>query len=211
MGKKFLFFIFLILIINLNGILAISFSPGDLIYKIDVGKEECKTINLNSESQTIAIFDKWAENIEQQRKPNLYTKTAEYHGLSLSYPKQISEGKEIRVCISGKYPGNYYGIIILQEEQIGNAIMQGGVWINVLITGNSINNEKKEQTQETTPGEAVQEKITENNSGITGAVIGALQRNIWVTATIFLLILIILYLLVLVHNKGKKTNGIMRF
>ena len=202
MRKILLLFIFLFLIINLNSVIAISFSPGDLIYEINAGEKECKIIIINSASPTITISNRWAENKSQQRIAGLYNKTSNYHGLSLDYPKEIkSKDKQFEVCISGKYSGEFYGIIIIQEEQVGNTIMQGGVWLKVIIKGD---NYKPENWTEDT--EEIQ-KTSENNAGITGAVIGAFQRNIWTIAIIFFLILILIYSAVLIHKRRNNANN----
>ncbi len=199
MKKTFLFFIFLFLTININNVIAIQFSPGYINYELEINQKECKNIMINSDSPILSISDRWAENKSQLKQPGLYTKTSDYHGLSVDYSKEIkSRDKQFEVCISGEYSGEYYGMIILQEEQVGNAIMQGGVWINVSVNGD--NSKPESETKNQLLEQNTNEKIS--GSGITGAVIGAFQRNILSAVIIFVLILIILYLLV--NNKRKK-------
>jgi len=208
MRYNFLFFIFYFLIIISNSVLAIEFSPGYLNYEMEINQILCKNITVNSNSDFLNISDRWSENEDHFKESMYYTNTSDYHGLSLDYLKVIKSGSKFSVCISGNYSGEYHGLLIMQEEQVGSTIMRGGVWLNVSINGDyskpkdSYTNIKESITAK----EAVQEKTSENKSSITGSVIGIIQRNIWTTAIIFILIAIIAYLLILAHNRKKQNQ-----
>ncbi len=130
---KTLFFIFLF-VLMLNGVIATGFSPSSLVFELGQNQEECKMITVDSISETINISDKWAENKGIEWKVNLFEKDANYHGISINYPKELSQNeKQAEVCLSGSNVGEYHGVILLREEQQGNSIVQMGVWIKATI------------------------------------------------------------------------------
>jgi len=140
----FLFFLILIIYIYIGETLAIGFSPSNLIFDLEQDKEECRTISLNSDSETITLSDKWAENKDIEWKVNLFDIDASYHGISISYPEELSlNEREVKVCLSGNKIGEYHGIILLREEQKGTSIIEMGIWLKAII------NEKQESSPNT--------------------------------------------------------------
>lgn len=130
----FYFFVFIFLISFIDEVLAVGFSPGSLVYKLPVGKEECQTISLTSDSETVRVSDKWAEDKNMEWKVSSFDTDANYHGLSISYPQKLTlNQRQAQVCLSGKEAGEFHGVVLLTEEQKGSSIIQMGIWIKVLI------------------------------------------------------------------------------
>ncbi len=133
--KKFILVFFLLFIISLNYASGISFSPSSLTYKIEQNTQTCKNITLTSNSEKITITDTWAENKETEWKTNLFDKTAQYHNLTITYDKELTKEERIlQICITGETLGEYHGAIILEEQKIGNSIIQAVIWMKVNIT-----------------------------------------------------------------------------
>jgi len=131
------FFLFFIIFLFSSVVLAIGFSPSSLTFNLNKGQEECKDITVSSESPTITVSDKWAENKDVAWNVNLFDETANVHGINLDYPNKInSDDNVVKVCLSGEDEGEYHGVILLQEEQTGNSIIQMAVWIKAIISNN---------------------------------------------------------------------------
>jgi len=98
---SFLFFIFLFLLM-LNGVIAVGFSPSSLVFELEPNQEECETIILTSDSETISVSDSWAENKDVEWKISLFEKNTNYHGISINYDNELSiDEREVEVCLSG--------------------------------------------------------------------------------------------------------------
>ncbi len=131
--KKLIFLLFLFLF-SLSLVNATGVSPSKLVYEIEPGEEMCQKISITSDSEKITVTDKWAENKDVEWRGSLFDKSASYHSLEISYDKELLEDeREIEVCISGEKLGEYHGIIIIEEELVGNTIIQMGVWLKVNI------------------------------------------------------------------------------
>jgi hypothetical protein len=193
--RFFIFLLFLGFITSLSLVSATGFSPTSLTFNLDKNQKECQTITLTSDSETIDVYDKWAESKDVEWSVSSFKTESSSHGLSLTYPKELSlNERKVEVCISGSKEGEYHGVLLMKEEQKGNSIMQAGVWLKVLIgkettnpqntatNQNSNPNTNTEQVQlavnENKKDENQQEKITETNNevktanGITGAAVG---------------------------------------
>jgi len=152
---KFYFLFFLFLLITLNGVLATGFSPGSLIFELEQNQEECKTITIMSESDSIEVNDIWAENKDVEWKVSLFEKDSNYHNIDINYNNQlVIEERSVDVCLSGSEIGEYHGVILLKQEQEGNSVVQMGVWLKVTIS-------EKQQT----PLEEPTITTTNENSG----------------------------------------------
>ena len=130
---SFLFFIFLFLLM-LNGVIAVGFSPSSLVFELEPNQEECETIILTSDSETISVSDSWAENKDVEWKISLFEKNTNYHGISINYDNELSiDEREVEVCLSGGKLGEYHGVLLLREEQQGSSIVQMGIWLKLII------------------------------------------------------------------------------
>ena len=130
---KSIFFIFLF-VMMLNGVIAVGFSPSSLIFNLEPSQEECKTIIINSESQTISISDLWAKNVDVEWKVSNFETLASEHGISIDYDSELSDGENsVEVCLLGSSVGEYHGVMLFREEQQGNSIVQMGIWLKVVI------------------------------------------------------------------------------
>jgi len=148
---KFLFFIFLFIILVMNTIIAVGFSPSSLTFELEQNVESCQIITLSSDSDMIGVSDEWAENEGVEWKVSLFDKDASEHGISISYDSELDvDEREVEVCLSGSEVGEYHGVILLKEEQQGNSIIQMGVWLKVIIS------------------EGIQEETPENNQDSSG-------------------------------------------
>jgi hypothetical protein len=194
------------LVILTTGVLAVGFSPISLTFNLEKGKQDCQKITLTSESETITVSDKWAENKDVEWKVSLFDKNADYHSINIDYPTALSvDEREVEVCLSGDKAGEYHGVLLLTEGQEGNSIIQMGVWLKVIITEPQQQQQSQTQTssssssessgggggggivtsnsqtnnnqnQDTTTTEQVNEEEN-NNAGITGAVIGGTGKS----------------------------------
>lgn len=231
--KQFIFFIFLILIFtNLFTISSLvgatGFSPSSLIYTLKPGENQCKTITINSESNTIAVEDKWAENKNVEWKVSEFNTGASSHGISISYPKQLSlNERDVNVCLSGNKIGEYHGVLLLKEEQQGNSIIQMGVWLKVNI-GETSQSQSSSTTTSSSSGSSTttsaasqntsnnatnngeQNQITENkeikNNGITGGAIGTIIVENKIIIIIFAVCVIIAGAFILIKRKRAREN-----
>jgi hypothetical protein len=132
---RFYFFIFIILIlVSMSFVHAVGFSPASLTYSLDVGEEQCQTVRLTSDSETITVEDKWKENTEIEWDIKLFTASVEDLGLLINYDSELTvDEREVEVCLSGSRIGEYQGVLLLTEEAVGNSIIQMGVWLRVNI------------------------------------------------------------------------------
>ena len=74
-------------------------------------------ITINSESETIAVSDKWAENKDIEWKVSLFNESASYHNIDISYDELLENESQVEVCLSGENLGEYHGVLLLTEEQ----------------------------------------------------------------------------------------------
>ena len=121
-------------------VLGVGFSPSSLIYNLEKGQQDCQIVSIISDSDTISIEDKWAENKDIEWKVELFETSASEHGISINYPSSTIEN-EIEVCLSGNNVGEYHGVLLLREEQEGNTIIRAGIWLKAII-----NEEEQEET-----------------------------------------------------------------
>jgi len=92
-------------------------------------------ITINSESETIAISDRWQRIKDVEWKVSLFNNSADSHGISINYPSQITnEENQVEVCLSGSKTGRISRSLLLREEQQGNSIVQMGVWLKAIIS-----------------------------------------------------------------------------
>jgi len=131
---RFLFIIFIIVLISTNLVCAVGFSPSSLVFELEQGEEACKVITLNSDSEIIIVSDGWVENESFEWKINNCNQSADYHGLSIDYDNELSvDEREVNVCLSGENVGEYRGVMLLREEQQGNSVVQIGIWLKATI------------------------------------------------------------------------------
>lgn len=183
----FTFLFFVIFMLSLNLISSFSFSPTDLSFNLKPNEEECQKITIESESEIVALSDKWAESKDQSWSVGGFKTEASLYDIFIYYPLELSKTeREFEVCLSGETLGEYHGVLVLKEEQVGNSIIQMGVWLKVIIseTGKikvtpvsdttSLEALKKNETQiSLRVNEITDEANKSNNSGITGSVIGS--------------------------------------
>lgn len=113
--------------------MAVGFSPTSLIFNLNPGGEDCQMITINSESETISVSDKWAENKDIEWKVSLFNESADYHNIDISYDELLENESQVEVCLSGENIGEYHGVALLTEEQSGNSIVQVGVWLKAIV------------------------------------------------------------------------------
>jgi len=161
----FYFFIFLFCLNSLSFVQAIGFSPSSLVYNLGVDEESCESISLSSDSETIMISDKWAENNSVEWRVGLFDYNASFHGINVNYDGELSvDERNVEVCLSGSGVGEYRGVLILREEQKGNSIIQMGIWLKV-----NISEKTGEPAQETPPQDSG--SGSSNSGGSGGGII----------------------------------------
>jgi len=229
----FYFFIFIMLISLINRVSAVGFSPGNLVYKLPVGTEQCQTISFSSDSE-ISISDKWAEDKTMEWKVSYFDKPALFHGLTIKYPEKLSlDQRQAQVCLSGKQPGEYHGVVILREEQKGSSIIQMGIWIKAIIGSDQEiataelnktnkpnknitinleepiidqNNQDQETNLSQSSGTVVVSKDSNPVNLITGAFIGTNHQINYKTISIILISIIIIYIIILIFKKNRRPS-----
>jgi len=113
---------------------ALGFSPANLVYIVGQNQELCQHIQIESSSEIITVEDAWAENPDIEWKVDLFEHSALDHGLTISYPTELSlEERDIEVCISGAELGEYHGATIIREQQEGDSISRAVVWLKVVV------------------------------------------------------------------------------
>jgi hypothetical protein len=139
--RKILFlFLFLFFI---SGAYSTSVSPSSLVFKLPSGETSCKTIRIDSESSTVSVVDNWAENKDVEWKTANFGTLAEEHSIQIEYDDLLeNEENSVEVCLSANVDGEYHGVILLREEEEGNAIMQIGVWVKLFISDEFKKNEE---------------------------------------------------------------------
>ena len=119
----------------INVVGAVGFSPSSLTFDLNKGEQSCQVITLSSDSETIAVSDKWAENKDIEWKVGLFNSNASDFSIFINYPKELSiDEREVEVCLSGSQIGEYHGVLLMKEEQEGNSIIQMGIWLKVIIS-----------------------------------------------------------------------------
>jgi hypothetical protein len=163
-------------------ITAIGFSPENLVYNSSIGQKQCQIVTINSDSKNIIVSDKWAENKDTPWNPNLFNVSASDNELSISYDKKLSiNDRTIEVCISGKKAGEYHGILLIKEEQVGNSVVQAGIWIKAVISDG---------------------KDKSFLSSITGAAIGLGNTKVILVPLVFIIVIVLL----IIYIKNKKRD-----
>ncbi len=196
----------LLITIMANFVSASGFSPTSLIFNLSPNEKSCQTITVTSDSEKIIINDGWAENKNVEWKVSLFNGTAGYHKLTISYPKELTSQRTAEVCLSGEKTGEYHGVILIKEAQVGNSIIQMGVWVKATISGTPAsptstsasssggsgtsttsttptNNTTQTQTQKSNEEE---QTTTAGSNPITGAVVGTNESNKMKTAVFFI-------------------------
>ena len=133
--------IIVLLIILIANVDALGISPSSLSYNQSIGEEKCLQVTVNSVSANISVSDLWAENKDVEWKFFLFDTSSTTHGLSLNYLTELPIGeRQFNVCLSGSKAGEYHGVLLLSEEQVGNSIIQMGIWLKVTISEGTIVN-----------------------------------------------------------------------
>lgn len=161
--------------------MAISFSPTKLEFNIEKNQEVCNNLTISSDSPTLSVYDVWADNRDVEWEVTNFEESAETHGITISYPKTLSDPENsVVVCISGIKEGEYHGAIIFREKQEGNSITQAAIWLSVSVgeeasfgsesvsggtSGDSNNNpNKKIDSVIEEDGEIIEETVKEGNT-----------------------------------------------
>lgn len=226
--KKEIIIISILAILLVNFVSASSFSPSSLTFNLNPGQKQCQSISITSDSSTITINDMWATDKSVAWKVSLFTSSASSHSISIDYPTSLSiNQRTVSVCVSGTEIGEYHGVILMKEGQVGNSIVQMGVWLKVVIgsgststnsgttqtqtttTTNQATSNATNTTQTTTPQTAqetsdqqantTQEQIPQT-SLMTGGVLGVSLKNTSVLI-IFIAIVVIAAIIILGRNK----------
>lgn len=155
--------------ISLSLISAVGFSPTSLEFELLPGEEGCGSVSVTSDSDTISITDKWAENSSVEWKVSLFNTSSSELGLKMEYDKSLAlNERNAEICVVGEKIGEYHGVLLLREEQEGNSIIQMGIWLKVEIV------EKK-----TPPPEPIPAIVTNTGGGGGGGgTIKNLTQNI---------------------------------
>lgn len=184
----------LFLIVNVS---ASGFSPTSLIFNLSPNEQSCQKITITSDSSKIIIEDKWAENKDVEWQTTKFNEYASYHGISINYPLELSDERVFEVCVSGSDTGEYHGVILIKEEQVGNSIIQMGVWVKLIVsdetsastltstssetqtssgtsagTGTSTTTTDTEQQAQETETQKTTTELESQNSPLTGAATG---------------------------------------
>lgn len=201
------YFIFLSLIFFIAGVSAASFSPSNLVYLVEKNEESCQVITLESDSDSIEVFDVWAENKDVEWSVGKFDTSASSHGLSLNYDQELSTSeREVEVCVSGSRDGEYRGAIIFKQEQEGNSVVQLAVWLKVVVgeiergtttlasSGSGSSGSERESVSEQISGPATTElsaRLAEEENLITGSAGNAGESSrsgwmFWIIGIIFI-------------------------
>jgi len=187
---------------------ATGFSPSSLTFNLNKNSESCQNITITSDSENITVLDSWAANNNVEWKVSSFNTSSTEHGLTLSYPKELSKSERvIGVCLSGANAGNYKGVLLVREQQVGNSIVQMGIWLKVNISevisqdtnvnngnsagtgsdvpsgdsGSAISNAKSATANSEKNSDAVDTKAAtandNNGMGITGAAVGVIENK----------------------------------
>jgi hypothetical protein len=222
----------------IGGVLAVGFSPSNLVFNIPIGKQECQTITLISDSETITVSDVWAKDKTIEWKVSSFDTSASDHGLSISYPKTLSlNERQVQVCLSGTEAGEFHGVVLLAEEQKGSSVIQMGIWVKALI-GNENQIAEANARQEITTNNQLTTNQTINQSNqlaasntnvessgtvvvnsenknpfnlITGAVIGTNGSINWLTILIILIVVVILAITIMIFRRKRKPEWEKKF
>lgn len=178
---KFFLFFFLILglLLSSSYAYAIGFSPTSLIFELSAGEEDCANVYLTSGSETISVSDGWAQNKDIDWKVGLFKRDPSYHGITINYPNELAVGeREVEVCLSGRYNGEYHGVILFAEEQEGSTVSRAGVWLKLTVTGSKEINPNLGKDAFSSENEVISEEILpgdqdsgEGLSSITGGIV----------------------------------------
>jgi hypothetical protein len=170
--KNFFIFLFIFLLPIVNSA-TLSMSPQQIDFQGNTGEKICNQINLKTPDEATLIGEtNWAEKGYLERKLKNHNLLEEDLDLIIEYPKiiKIINNKSIEVCITGKKPGNYHGIILYRIE---DKPIRVGIWMNVSL-------EKKGILR--TTGKIIDDKSNNNSNffiGITFLLLLIFLALIW--------------------------------
>ncbi len=217
--KKTAILLAILSIVLIGNVSATGFSPSSLTFNLSPNQKQCQEIKVVSDSEGITVLDSWAKDKDVEWKFALFNDTASSKEISMDYPKSLSlTERTLDVCLSGRQIGEYHGIILLKEEQLGNSVVQMGVWLKVIISGSQNSQtttpslqqqttittnqfqEQPEVNQEGNTDNSSQQNTDGQDSLITGGVTGVIG-SVSITGLILLIIVIILLTLIAFRKK----------
>lgn len=172
----------------------LGISKASLEIMGDVDEKICSDLNLFSgDLIQVSGSDLW--NLKNSRDLNDYTLNSRDLELVVEYPDEISVNKKepITLCISGKYDGEYYGVLMYKSsDKIGV-----GTWLDVTI-GNGVN------PSFMNPNKNI---VYSSNISLTGSSVNNLNKisfNSLAIAFLFFTVLLIIVIAVLVFMLIKR-------
>jgi hypothetical protein len=166
-------FIFLIAFV---GAQSLGIMPSAAEIEVSKGQTKCISYTLTGNDDLSAINILWS--MKNSRDIADYSLSG-IEGIHASYPS-IVNGKYFDVCYQGNLPGEYHGILFI-EQRISSIIL--GSWVDIKVEYS---------------------KIEHNPFFISGSVIGSMPANFLLGAYVtssFFLALLLLALLILLHRK----------
>lgn len=118
----------------------LGISPAKIEIKGETGNKICKNVYLFSDYDGYLIGKtKWAKSGGKDFRN--YNLDAENLYMGVEYPRRInvSDKKEIEICLIAEKPGDYYGALVYSTENGSAGI---GTWIYANILGEEIEQEK---------------------------------------------------------------------
>ncbi len=207
---KSVFFVVVLIAFLTVFVSAAGFSPVSLTYNLSIGQEQCQKILITSDSPELSVMDTWAENKDVEWKIKLFNASSSQLGLKLEYPIKLSSERQFEVCLTGLIGGEYHGIILVKEQQVGNSVVQLGIWIKAIINGSNLFDGSKSHSLSNLTMKTTDE--LPNNPPITGKVISAEESesqnlgfsSISIIIGILVLILILIILLIIFKRRQRK-------
>jgi hypothetical protein len=133
---KFSFlFLFFILSISVCSCATLSMSPPQVDFQGNTGEKICSEFNIDVDGNYLLLGeDRWAIEGYAERKLSKHNLDSAELGLTLFYPREITlENKTyLEVCIEGKKPGNFHGILLYG---IKDKPIKVGIWMEVQLEG----------------------------------------------------------------------------
>ncbi len=202
MKFKPLFFTFSIILsiiffTNFSSAVQIGISPPQLEFKANLGEKVCKEMFLFSEQkEKFTGSDTWTNLEDDFKNIKKYNKNSSFFKINLEYKKELTfkEKADLKICISGNNPGEYYGAIIYST----NKSVAVGSWINLKVYGNDNFNKDFDKN------------INENNL-VTGKIINLEdvlknKSSLLFLVFSFFMLIVLCYILILLFKIKRRED-----
>jgi hypothetical protein len=113
----------IVVLLGFSEAMEVKVWPANIEVNSLVGEKKCVPIYFNLSKGEVFVNDKWSDNFYQDIEE--YNFSSEDYGIESEYPTSLLYGDgKFNFCLTGRNPGDYYGIINLNLDSKVNVVLR---------------------------------------------------------------------------------------